>query len=69
MGGGIGAVTHTPRAAGAISGAQGGLALASLGGLVFALVSKPAREQGLMMAGVGLGGILALALIANVTGN
>ena len=68
VGGGIGAVTHTPRAAGAIAGAQGGLALASVGGLVVALVSKPLREQGLVVAGVGLGGILLLGLVGNVAG-
>lgn len=67
VGGAIGAATHTPRAQGAVAGAQGGLALASLGSLVVAAVSKPLREQALVTAGVGLGGILLLGLVASVT--
>ena len=68
VGAGIGAATHTPASAGAIAGANGGLVLASLGGLVVAAISKPLREQGLVMAGVGLGGLLILNVVDNMIG-
>lgn len=65
VGGGIGAAIHTPRGAGAVAGAQGGLALLGLGGLVVALVSKPLREQALVTTGVSLGGVLLLGAVGN----
>lgn len=66
LGGSIGALTHTPRSTGALAGAQGGLALATAGSLIVALVSKPLREQGFVTAGVGLLAILGLGLVQNV---
>ena len=66
-GGALGAALETPRAEGAVLGAETGLAIAALGGLVVAAVSKPNREAGLVTAGVGLGGILVLNIFSRLT--
>jgi drug/metabolite transporter (DMT)-like permease len=64
VGGALGAATVTPRAEGAIGGAQAGLVFSAIGGLIVAAVSRAEREKGLVVSGLSLGGILVLGLLS-----
>jgi hypothetical protein len=68
-GGAIGALTATPRGLAALGGAQAGLGVAALGGLLVAAVSKDMREAGLVTAGMGLAGLLAVGVVGAIYTN
>lgn len=71
VGGGLGAIFNTQdRAMGALAGAESGVAVVGLGGLLLAVFDKPKRSEGFAAAGIGLGGLVLLGIamgIANPT--
>jgi hypothetical protein len=62
VGAGLGALTQTPRPAGALNGAAAGVALVGVGGLVVAIIDPSSRSSGFATAGIGLGGLALLGL-------
>lgn len=67
IGAGIGALSlPTDRARGALGGAESGLALVGIGGLVVAIFSPKSREAGLATAGIGLGGLALLGIAMSI---
>ena len=66
VGAGLGALTYVPRTQGALGGATTGVALTGVGGLVVAIVSDKNRGAGIATAGIGLGGLALLGIVAGV---
>jgi hypothetical protein len=62
IGAGLGAVVAPPAATGALTGAQSGIGVTGLGGLIVGIFSERHRMAGLTTAGVGLGGLALLGL-------
>ena len=50
----------------ALSGAQSGVALAGIGGLLFGIFDKKKRDVGFVTAGVGLGGLVLLSIVSSL---
>jgi hypothetical protein len=72
VGGGLGAISgsmQTPPAPldGAVGGASIGVGLTALGGFVVGLVSQKRRNAGFAAAGIGLGGLLVINLVTNLS--
>jgi hypothetical protein len=66
VGAGAGALTQTPAATGALNGAQVGVAVTGVGGLVVSIFSERSRMAGLATAGIGLGSLALFGLAQNV---
>jgi hypothetical protein len=66
IGAGAGALTQTPAATGALTGAESGVAVVGVGGLVVAIFSDRSRLTGLVTAGMGLGGLALLGIITSI---
>jgi hypothetical protein len=66
VGAGAGALTQSPAAQGALNGAQVGVAVTGVGGLVVSIFSERSRMAGLATAGIGLGSLALFGLAANV---
>jgi hypothetical protein len=66
VGAGLGALTYTPRTQGALGGATTGVALTGVGGLVVAIASDKNRGAGLATAGIGLGGLVLVGIVAGL---
>lgn len=62
IGAGLGAVVAPPAATGALTGAQSGVGVTGLGGLLVGIFSERNRMAGLTTAGIGLGGLALLGL-------
>lgn len=72
VGGGLGAIggamAQPPMPLdGALSGASVGVGLTAIGGFVLGLVSQKRRNAGFAAAGIGLGSLLVLNLVANLS--
>ena len=66
VGAGAGAITQAPAATGALNGAEVGVAVTGVGGLVVAIFSAKSRMSGLATAGIGLGSLALLGLATNL---
>jgi hypothetical protein len=66
VGAGAGALTQTPAATGALTGAESGVAVTGVGGLVVAIFSEKNRLTGLVTAGMGLGGLAILGVVTSI---
>jgi hypothetical protein len=71
IGGGLGAIGGSMQKppdtmGGVVTGASAGVGLTALGGFVLGLVSPKRRDAGFAAAGIGLGGLIVLNLVAGL---
>lgn len=66
VGAGAGALTQSPAATGALNGAQVGVAVTGVGGLIVSIFSERSRMAGLATAGIGLGTLALFGLATNI---